>query len=861
MKNPYEVFQHRLIYVFKIPYDTHKGLLKIGDTTITTTTKDLPPNCKELNQAAHERIKQYTNTANIPYNLLHTELAVTDKNISFRDYHVHHLLKNFKQSIKGTTGREWFKVDLDTARQAIADVKRGKKFLTGTKSKPFSDEIEFRPEQEDAISRTVKYFQTDNEFLWNAKMRFGKTLCALEVVRRMNFKKTIIVTHRPVVNEGWYDDFKKIFGDTNHLYGSKFKGDTLEDLLADGRNFVYFASIQDLRGSQTVNDKSSLDKNSVVFKTRWDFVIVDEAHEGTQTALGDAVIKALVKKKTKFLALSGTPFNLLADYEPASVYTWDYVAEQQAKATWNENHFGDSNPYAELPKMNIFTYNLGKLFNYIDTEEFSFSFREFFSTDDAGENFLHAKDVQSFLNLLVKPDDNNYPFARDDFREMFRHTLWIIPGVKEGRALSSLLKRHEVFKQFEIVNVAGNGDSDDEPANALEKVRDAIDNHDYTITLSCGKLTTGVTVPEWTAVLYLAGSYSTRAATYLQTIFRVQSPCNKGGVSKQNCYVFDFAPDRALKMVADFVKVSTRAGQTKTAQRKILGELLNFCPVIAVEGSMMKTLDANKLLQRIKRAQAERIVNKGFDDTYLYNDTLRDLTNVELELFADLKKIVGVSKLAKKAADIPINEQGLTNEQREPNSQSTRKPRTPEEKEAARKAQVKRNAISILRGVSIRMPLLIYGADVPFDDDFTIEMFLNPNIVDDASWAEFMPAGVTRDKFKAFIKYYDPDIFVRAGRIVRDRAKAADDLPPTERIAKIAELFATFKNPDKETVLTPWRVVKLHIDSAFDDNFFAPDKHILDINAKTGLYPLYPLRRLQNLCGAARSSQRKFYSP
>ncbi|MBR0062236.1 MAG: hypothetical protein IJP68_12245, partial [Selenomonadaceae bacterium] len=421
-----------------------------------------------------------------------------------------------------------------------------------------------------------------------------------------------------------------------------------------------------------------------------------------------------------------------------------------------------------------------------------------------------------------------------------KHTFWIIPGVKEGLALSKLLKRHPVFGKFEIVNVAGDGDSEDKTGEALAAVRDAIDNHDYTITLSCGKLTTGVTVPEWTAVFMLAGSYSTSATSYLQTIFRVQSPCNKGGVSKQNCYVFDFAPDRALRVIAESVKVSTRAGKTKDSQREILGELLNFCPVIAVEGSEMKSLDANRLLQRIKHAQAERAVRNGFEDSNIYNDTLRDLSNIDWKKFDALKKIIGSSKPTKKPADIPVNAQGLTNEQYD--DKKPRKPQTPEEKEAAHKAAVKRNAISILRGISIRMPLLIYGAEAPFDEDISIDRFIE--LVDDASWLEFMPAGVTKDFFRDFIEYYDPEVFIQAGNIIRQRATAADKLRPTERINKIAELFATFKNPDKETVLTPWRVVKLHIDSAFAEDFFTPDKKILEINSKTGLYPLYVTHKI-----------------
>ncbi len=833
----YEVFQHRLIYIFGIDDAAHRGILKIGDTTITTN-KNLPPNCKELNEAAIKRIREYTTTAGTNFRLLYTELAVDNKKNSFRDYDVHHVLKKSgvkKQPPPNTKAREWFKVDLQTAIRAISAVKQGKTFISGIKHKIFREEIIFRPEQDDAIKKTVDYFKIGDKFLWNAKMRFGKTLCALEVVRRMNFSKTIIITHRPVVKKGWFDDFDKIFPDKNFLYGSR-DGKNIEDLIASGKNFVYFASIQDLRGSQAVDGK--FDKNSEVFKTKWDFVIVDEAHEGTQTALGDAVIKKLVKKKTKFLALSGTPFNLLDDFGGDNVYTWDYVMEQQAKADWDKNHFGDSNPYDELPQMNIFTYNLGKIFNYVDTDEIFFNFREFFKTQDG--KFVHEGDVKSFLDLLVTKNDNNYPFSRADFRKMFKHTFWIIPGVKEGLALSKLLKNHEVFRHFEIVNVAGDGDPEDKTGEALKAVQDAIENHEYTITISCGKLTAGVTVPEWTAVFMLAGGYSTSAASYLQTIFRVQTPCNKNGVSKRNAYVFDFAPDRTLKVIADSVRASTRAGKTSDNQREALNSLLKFCPVIAIEGSEMKNLDANKLLKRVKHIQAERAVQNGFEDNNIYNDTLRDLSELDLKKFAALKKIIGTSKPTKKPNEVPINDQGIPEENEGTFKHS--RPRTPEETEIFRKNEVKRNAISILRVISVRIPLLIYGADVPFDEDITVEKFIE--IVDDASWAEFMPSGLTKEFFKEFIKHYDPEVFVEAGHIIRERALLADNCKISERIEKIAALFATFKNPDKETVLTPWNVVKLHIDSVFDENFFTQDKKILDINAKTGLYPLYVAYKL-----------------
>lgn len=802
---------YNVIYIFEIPA-VHRGYLKIGETTL----KNLPPTKENLRQAAEKRIRQYTNTAAIDFNLLHVELAVRDDGTTFKDRDVHRVLKKYKAKFKGSTAREWFKVSLDKAKQAIQAVKRGKKYIAGTQNKKFP----FRREQLEAIKLTVKHFKgKGNDFLWNAKMRFGKTSCALQVAKEMNFAKTIIITHRPVVNKNWFDDFNKIFGDTA-IYGDNETG--LEALLDSGKNFVYFASIQDLRGSQIVNGK--FDKNSVVFQTAWDFVIVDEAHEGTQTALGDAVIKNLVKPNSKFLALSGTPFNILNDFGE-NIFTWDYVAEQRAKLDWNKD---EPNPYEDLPQMHIYTYDLGKLFHYLDTDENSFSFHDFFKTDAAGENFLHAKDVQRFLNLLVKPDDNNYPYSTKDFRNIFRHTFWIIPGVKEGRALSNLLSRHEVFRHFKIVNVAG---SEGNPSDDLEKVRNAIDNHDYTITLSCGKLTTGVTVPEWTAVFYLAGGQSTSAASYLQTIFRVQSPCSTNGRIKRHCYVFDFAPDRTLKMITDAVAISPSAGKTKDDDRQALEDLLKFCPVIALDGSRMK-YRADDLLQQLKRTWIERAVRNGFDDNSLYNDKLWNLDDAAWEKFERLKKIVGSSN---KQGDLTVNQQGLT-EEKHKKSSSPKRELSPEEAKRKEQKNRRQKAIRTMRDISIRLPLLVYASNFPLDDNFSFDKFTE---IDDASWAEFMPAGVDKNLFRDYIEYYDKDIFIGSAKKVRERAKSADDLKPSERVAKIAELFATFKNPDKETVLTPWRVVKLHIDSAFDDNFFAPDKHILDINAKTGLYPLY----------------------
>ena len=585
-------FEYKLIYIFRINDSFHKGALKIGDATIHTNLdyEELKENCHELNEAAKKRIDSYTSTAGIIYELLHTEIAVYKVNnadskkygkiVAFRDYNVHDVLKRtgIKSKYFDTNKKqnEWFITDLETAKKAIKCVKEEKTALDNKDITYERNPIIFRPEQKDAIKKTISQYKVSDRMLWNAKMRFGKTISALQVVKEMKFEKTIIITHRPVVSNGWFEDFEKIFYDEKEYeFGSKTQGKSIDELIRNKSKFVYFASIQDLRGSDIVG--GNFDKNDEIFEIDWDFIVVDEAHEGTQTKLGKSVLEELIKSKTnihpKILELSGTPFNILTDFNEDSIYTWDYIMEQEAKKDWELNHFGDSNPYEELPTMNIFTYHLEKyLTGFMDIEDKAFNFKEFFRTwtgdikKDLKEkpdesqigDFVYEKDINSFLNLITKKDDRtSYPFSTEEYRNYFKHTLWVMPGVKEAKAMSKLLKKHSIFSQFEIVNVAGDGDEEVDSRDALKAVKEAMtDNPEetYTITLSCGRLTTGVSVPEWTAVLMLSGSYSTAASQYLQTIFRVQTPANINGKIKENCYVFDFAPDRTLKMIAESVQ-------------------------------------------------------------------------------------------------------------------------------------------------------------------------------------------------------------------------------------------------------------------------------------------------------------------
>lgn len=886
-------FSYKLIYIFRINDEEHKGKLKIGEATVHTnkSMEELPNNCDELNRAAKDRINAYTTNAGIKYELLHTELSIKNDGTPFNDKKVHTvLLRSGLERFYFDTERkqnEWFIADLETAKKAIIAVKEGKKALNSNQISFDKDPIIFRPEQEKAIKATIENFKKSDTMLWNAKMRFGKTLTALEVVKRQKYKRTLIITHRPVVNKGWFEDFEKIFDENSeYQYGSKTYGEDIDNLIKSNKPFVYFASMQDLRGSTEVG--GHFKKDEIIFNCNWDLVVIDEAHEGTRTSLGEKTIEGVVKindnYKTKVLMLSGTPFNLLSDFKEDEIYTWDYIMEQAAKLEWDKENFGDHNPYSDLPQLNIYTYYLNKLIpGYVDVSDSAFNFREFFRTwtgepeidrRNMPENvnigdFVHKEDVSKFLNLLVKQDEySNYPYSTDEYREYFRHSLWMVPGVKEARALSKLLKEHSVFGSgaFQIVNVAGNGDEEEKYEEALKKVQNAITDkpeETYTITISCGRLTTGVSVPEWTAVFMLSGTYSTAASSYLQTIFRVQTPGTIGGKVKEKCYVFDFAPDRTLKMVAQAGQLSVKPGSIQS--KVVMSDFLNFCPVIGINGSQMTKYDVTKMLSELKKAVAQRVVTNGFDDKNIYNDNLLKLDDIELEEFDNLKKIIGTSKQAKKIENIDINNQGFTDEEYEELEKIKKKAKkelTEEEKRQLEELKEKRKqastAISILRGISIRIPLLIYGADIDINRDIDCDNFIE--LVDDKSWEEFMPNGVTKEIFKKFSKYYDNEIFIEAGRQIRSTALYADTLPIKQRIQKLAEIFSMFRNPDKETVLTPWKTVNMHLSDCIGGyNFNYPDNEprfvnqgdvttdlfnnkdvkILEINSKTGLYALY----------------------
>lgn len=876
----YKAAERKFIYIQSVPnkdglWPAYEGAEKIGEGT--TPDDDLEadwrPNSEFLRNLAPKRINQYMKTAGVPFHLDWVELAFNKKTKEwFHDYDVHNVLnRSGIEHAKHLDGNEWFDVDLETAKEAIKAVKEGRSSLEAQAANAHADEIILRPEQAEAVKKTKEVFKKKNEMLWNAKMRFGKTLTTLQLIKEMQYKRVLIMTHRPVVADSWFEDFAKMkMSAAGYQYGSVDKGELLKNLKTADKPFIYFASIQYLRyGGGASNLPEFADVN-------WDLIVVDEAHEGTQTELSDAVFDALVKKDTRILSLSGTPFNLLDHYDENQVYTWDYTMEQSAKLRWSLEHPGEPNPYEKLPKVNMYTFEMKQADKFSD-ESKSFNFREFFRTDDEG-NLVYKKDVVAFLDNITNYDSRSkYPFSTKEYREELRHTLWLMPGIKEANAFEKCLREHPVFGQeYTIVNVVIDLSSDDGQATEgdLDKVRQAIGDdpsQTKTITLTVRRLTTGVNIPEWTAVMFLSNTNS--AMNYLQAAFRAQTPFSHEKLGmKKNCYIFDFAPDRALTIMAESAQINTDVGKKNTQQQKdAFVQLLNFLPVLGQTDTGMKAYNVDRMLTQLKKVYAEKAVRAGFEDDSLYSDALLTITNEEASAFNDLRGIVGKTN-KNRTSVVTVNTNGLTDEEYEESEKAKKKPkreRTPEEQDAIEKfneaKKQRRNLISILRSVSIRIPMMIYGMPIDLDQDISLNKFIE--LVDDKSWTEFMPEGFTKEMFKKFAKYYDSNVFIEAGHIIRRRAKSYDKLDYIERAEKIAELFATFKNPDKETVLTPWRVINMQFGKTlgglnfYDDSYqhmtldgvstthwvdkeetkelFKDGINFLDINSKSGLYPLY----------------------
>ncbi|NTW41136.1 MAG: DEAD/DEAH box helicase family protein, partial [Cellulomonadaceae bacterium] len=518
-----------------------------------------------------------------------------------------------------------------------------------------------RPEQHSAVEQALAAFGSGveaDEVLWNAKPRFGKTLTTYDLMRRMDVKRALIVTNRPAIANSWFDDFEKFIGhQTAYQFVSdspsldkrrpmtrdQWKAYSLEYQDDDPR-LVEFVSLQDLKGSRFFG--GSFDKLKYIADTQWDLLVIDEAHEGIDTTKTDIAFDKI--KRTHTLHLSGTPFKALAkgQFGKEQIFNWTYEDEQTAKTDWADE--SQDNPYDQLPTLNLLTYQLSRMMTdrlaegvALDEEsenvDYTFDLAEFFATKDNGY-FVYESDVERFLDALTTQE--KYPFSTPELRDEVRHSFWLLNRVASAKALERLLKKHRVFSEYTVILAAGDGrpsaddgDGLDEAVDdvvtagkSLDRVREAIATAEVaggkTITLSVGQLTTGVTVPEWTAVIMLSNLSS--PSLYMQAAFRAQNPCTftRGDkvYVKQNAYIFDFAPERTLTIFDQFANNLAPHPPVDAAERREnIRRLLNFFPILGedTEGRMIE-LDAEQVLTFPQVFKAREVVRRGFLSNLLF---------------------------------------------------------------------------------------------------------------------------------------------------------------------------------------------------------------------------------------------------
>lgn len=646
------------IYAYTTPeIRRHDGWTKIGYTE----------------QDVNVRIAQQTHTADVIAKLeWHGNATYEDTGEVFHDTDFHAYLRHL--GINDQPGTEWFEINPPNAKGRFHEFRENHGILDGLGASDY----ELRAEQEAAISKTLDYFQLheQGEFLWNAKPRFGKTLATYDLCKRLptsgkdgKAKRILVVTNRPAIANSWYDDYVKFVGtdsgwrfisSVDALAGKPYciSHDEYLHLAGKGKlpNSIEFISLQDLKGS--IEFGGHYDKLKYVAEYEYDLLVIDEAHEGVDTYKTDVAFDHIKRRNT--LHLSGTPFKAIANdkFPENAIYNWTYADEQQAKRDWNDPEL--RNPYENLPKLNMFTYQMSDIIEnevakgvQIDGEqtEYAFDLNEFFETKDG--RFVHYDDVKRFLDALTT--QKKYPFSTPELRDELRHTFWMLNRVDSARALAKMLRQHEVFKDYEIILAAGDGkiDDDEENEKSFDKVRNAIAKAEKggegvktkTITLSVGQLTTGVTVPEWTGVLMLSNMKS--PALYVQAAFRAQNPClfNRNGKyqRKENAYVFDFDPARSLTVFEEYANDlysgTTCGGGDTDSRKQNVRRLLNFFPVIGEdEDGEMVDLDAEQVLSIPRKIHSREVVRRGFMCDFLFQN-ISNIFHAPAEVIETLQQL------------------------------------------------------------------------------------------------------------------------------------------------------------------------------------------------------------------------------
>lgn len=629
------------------------------------------------------RIKEQTHTVGVDYKIHWHLLAayMTEPFGTFTDKDFHAYLK--KLGVNRENGTEWFQIDPKSARMEFVEFAQNHGVVTDDNADAVLP-YKLRDEQVQAVRMAKEYFlsHSNGEFLWNCKPRFGKTLSAYDLCVQLGAKNVLIVTNRPAIANSWYQDYETFFGpQSGYLFVSNVEGikdrkyvlsrEEYTSRLQDGtKGCIEFVSLQDLKGSIYFGGgHDKLAEVSAEHGLTWDILIIDEAHEGVDTYKTDTAFNHINRKHT--LHLSGTPFKALANdkFPESAIYNWTYADEQKKKRDWN-NSSEEENPYRNLPRLSLFTYQMSDIIrdkvrqgielSDDETEEYAFDLNEFFKTNESGK-FLHDGDVDKLLDALASQE--KFPFSTPELRNELKHTFWLLNRVASAKALAKKLELHPVFKDYEIILAAGDGKLDGEIENAksFDRVTKAIKAYDKTITLSVGQLTTGVTIPEWTAVLMLSNMSS--PALYMQAAFRAQNPClfhdaQGNTYRKKNAYVFDFDPARTLTIFEQFANdlIPETSGDKGDydSRKQHVRELLNFFPVYGEDNAgCMIELDAESLLTIPRHIHAKEVVDRGFMSNFLFANIsgIFGAPKEIIELINGMQAIEQPSKLAPTGID------------------------------------------------------------------------------------------------------------------------------------------------------------------------------------------------------------------
>lgn len=745
------------IYGYTLPtVADHDGYIKIGYTDREDT---------------EARIKEQLHTAAIPFKVLFKETAMRSDGTCFTDKDVHRLLKHkgFRQLNEGEDRNEWFYCSEKEALETIEEVRTGIRF-EGQRTWNFS----MRKEQQTAVEMAKDYFEQakkedpdrPSKFLWNAKMRFGKTFATYQLAKSMNFKRVLVLTFKPAVESAWQEDLSHHIDFAGWQFVSnkeaKFDAKELDEQFdeCDGtKPIVVFGSFQDLLGTNSAGGIKA--KNEFIHTTNWDLVVFDEYHFGAwrenaknlfekfdeenddfdiekyqKEEAGNAINESFLPiTSNHYLYLSGTPFRALnsGEFLEDQIFNWTYSDEQSAKENWLGK--AEDNPYAALPKMIMLTYKVPDSITNVATNEGydEFDINEFFRAECEEKDkletarFVYEDYVQNWLKMIqgnYMPVDGlklgaerpPMPFSDTTLLNVLSHTLWFLPNIASCYAMYNLLKQKQnnFFSDYKIIVCAGTkaGIGLDALAPVLNAMGDPLKTK--TITLSCGKLTTGVTVRPWAGVFMLRNLKSPE--TYFQTAFRVQSPWEikdehgNREIIKKECYVFDFALERALRQISDY---SCRLKVDDTSPEQKVSEFINFLPVLAFDGSSMNRIDAQDILDITYAGTSATLLAKRWQTALLVhvdNDTLKKLQSNQDALDA-LMNIEGFRSLNSEIQTIINRSEKVKKLKKEKGDNLTKQEKKEisedEKKAKSLRKQVQENLLKL----AARIPAFMYLTD------------------------------------------------------------------------------------------------------------------------------------------------------